>query len=86
MVVTLTGKEVLELLTYASSVAKGAGGYPQYAGVEVSTDGTKVVDAKIAGEKIDPTKLYRVALNNFVASGGDGYPKYNTKSSYIDTG
>jgi 5'-nucleotidase/UDP-sugar diphosphatase len=31
-------------------------------------------------------KTYRMVLNNFIAAGGDGYPKLTAHPSYVDTG
>ena len=39
-----------------------------------------------ARRPIDPAATYRIAINNFVASGGDGYPKVTAHPSYRDTG
>jgi 5'-nucleotidase len=35
--------------------------------------GQRVVKAALNGQPIDPAKTYRVTLNNFIASGGDGF-------------
>ena len=31
---------------------------------------------KLNGEPIDPAKTYRVAMNEFLAGGGDGFPVF----------
>ena len=38
------------------------------------------------GKPVEPGARYRLAVNNFVASGGDGYPKITQHPSYVDTG
>ena len=35
--------------------------------------GQRILDARLDGKPIDPATRYRVAVNNFIASGGDGY-------------
>jgi nucleoid-associated protein YgaU len=47
-------------------------------GLEFSFDpakevGSKVVEVKVGGEPLDLTKEYTVAVNDFMADGGDGY-------------
>lgn len=49
--------------------------------------GQRVVDASIAGVKIDPAKSYRVVLNSFMATGGDAYTSLRDAKGYrLDTG
>ena len=42
--------------------------------------------ARIRGAPVDPGKTYRMVINNFVAAGGDGYPRMTGHRSYVDTG
>lgn len=85
-VVDLTGKEVMDFLNVAVKMSPGSGAFPQFAGVKLVVESNTVKDASIQGKAIDPSKTYRMAVNNFVAAGGDGYPKLNTHKSYFDTG
>jgi len=45
-----------------------------------------VTSASIKGAPIDPAKTYRMAINNFQAAGGDGYPKMTGHKGYVDSG
>ena len=45
-----------------------------------------VVAARVAGLAVDPGRRYQLALNNFVAAGGDGYPRLAGHSAYVDSG
>jgi 5'-nucleotidase/UDP-sugar diphosphatase len=85
-VVDLSGKEVMDYLGAIAKISKGSGGFPQFAGIRLVVDANVVVQATVAGKAIDPNGKYRVALNNFVAAGGDGYPKVVNHPSYVDTG
>ncbi|CAM8646694.1 UshA 5'-nucleotidase/2',3'-cyclic phosphodiesterase and related esterases [Comamonadaceae bacterium] len=85
-VVDLSGKEVMDYLGAIAKISKGSGGFPQFAGIRLVIDANVVVQATVAGKAIDPNGKYRVALNNFVAAGGDGYPKVVNHPSYVDTG
>ncbi|MOA37878.1 bifunctional UDP-sugar hydrolase/5'-nucleotidase periplasmic precursor [compost metagenome] len=42
--------------------------------------------ASIGGQPIDPAKRYRMAINSFMAAGGDGYPRLAGKPGFVDTG
>src|SRR5690606_18172248 len=35
--------------------------------------GRRIVDLKLSGEPVDPGRTYRVTVNNFLVSGGDGF-------------
>jgi 5'-nucleotidase len=38
--------------------------------------GSRVRDMRLAGMAISPASLYRVAMNSFLASGGDGFSAF----------
>jgi 5'-nucleotidase/UDP-sugar diphosphatase len=84
--VDLTGAEVLNYLAAAAKMSPGSGAFPQFAGIELTISKGAIAEAKIRSAPIDRTKTYRLAVNNFVAAGGDGYPRLNTHPSYVDTG
>ena len=84
--VDMNGKEALELLRTAAKMSPGSGAFPQFAGVKLVIEGGDVKQAQIGGKDIDPAKTYRVALNNFTAAGGDGYPKLSIHKGYVNTG
>ena len=64
----------------------GSGGYPQTAGLRWRIQGRVVVNAQVGGQPINPGRSYRLAVNNFTAIGGDGYPKLNSHPGYVDFG
>ena len=84
--VDLSGKEAQDLLRTAAKMSPGSGAFPQFAGVKLVIEGGELKQAQIGGKDIDPAKTYRVALNNFTAAGGDGYPKLSTHKGYVNTG
>lgn len=84
--VDLTGAEVLNYLAVAAKMSPGSGAFPQFAGIELTVSKGIVTEAKISSALIENTKTYRMAINNFVAAGGDGYPRLNAHPSYVDTG
>lgn len=85
-VVELKGSELSAYLEAAMKMGAGSGAFPQFAGVRIVSEGGKLISARIGGAAIDPAKTYRLALNNFQANGGDGYPKLSTHPGYVNTG
>ena len=83
---SLTGREVLDYLAVAASMSPGAGGFPHISGLDMVVDGDKPSQVRIQGAPFDPAKTYRMAINNFMAVGGDGYPNFTGHTSYVDTG
>jgi 5'-nucleotidase/UDP-sugar diphosphatase len=88
-VVTLSGSDVAALFDYIATINQGARGFPQVS-KEISYTITydekgmngKISDILINGEKIDLEKMYRIAVTDYLAGGGDGY-EVLTKS--VDT-
>ena len=85
-VVTLTGAELLDYLRAAAKMTPGSGAFPQTAGVQMRIEANALVEARIGGKPIDAAQRYRLALTNFTATGGDGYPKLSGHPGYLDTG
>ena len=84
--VDLNGQEVIDYLTAAAKMSPGSGAFPQFAGVELEIAGGAVSNVRIKGQALDKAKTYRLALNNFQAAGGDGYPKLTAHPSFVNTG
>ena len=85
-VVDLTGKEVMDYLNAVAKMSVGSGAFPQFAGVNLVIAGGAVESASIKGAALDMPKSYRMVINNFIAAGGDGYPKLTAHRTYVDTG
>ncbi len=84
--VDLSGKEVMDYLNAAAKMSVGSGAFAQFAGVKLVITGGSVTSASIKGAPVDNATTYRMAINNFTAQGGDGYPKLTNHKSYVDTG
>ncbi len=84
--VDMNGKELMDYLNAAAKMTAGSGAFAQFAGVRLVIQGNAVQSASIKGQSIEPAKTYRLALNNFQANGGDGYPKVNGHPGYVNTG
>jgi 5'-nucleotidase/UDP-sugar diphosphatase len=84
--IDLSGAELIKLLSAALHMSPGSGGYPQFAGVSLVLKNGQLDSALIAGQVVDPVRSYRLVTNDFVAAGGDGYPKLNSLPGYADSG
>jgi 5'-nucleotidase / UDP-sugar diphosphatase len=85
-VVRLTGAELLKYLEATAKMTPGSGAFPQTVGVQMVIEGGVLKEAKVNGQPIDARREYRLALNNFTAGGGDGYPKVSDHPGHINTG
>ncbi|MFO1328495.1 MAG: bifunctional UDP-sugar hydrolase/5'-nucleotidase UshA [Rubrivivax sp.] len=84
--VRLSGAELLQYLQVAAKMTPGSGAFPQTAGVRMQIEGGVLRSATVGGQPIDPRREYRLALNHFTASGGDGYPRIDNHPGYVNTG
>ncbi len=84
--VDFTGRELMDYLNASAKMSIGSGAFGQFAGVELVITGGAVTSARIKGAPIDPAKTYRLTVNNFQATGGDGYPRIASHPSYVNTG
>ncbi len=79
VVTELPGSQVLAALENGfSQVEKGAGRFPQVSGLTVVFDptapaGSRVVSVKVGEAELQPDTVYRLATNDFMLGGGDGY-------------
>lgn len=79
VVTELPGSQVLLALENGvSQVEKGAGRFPQVSGLSFAFDpsaeaGKRVSEVMVGGAALEPDKLYKVAVNDYILGGGDGY-------------
>ncbi len=84
--VQMGGAELLSYLQAAARMTPGSGAFAHLAGARLVIAGNALVEATVAGQPIDPARSYRLAVNNFTASGGDGYPKLSDHPGLVNTG
>ncbi|MBW1943860.1 MAG: 5'-nucleotidase C-terminal domain-containing protein [Deltaproteobacteria bacterium] len=75
-VLTMKGSELLALFDYVGTIADGRGAFPQVSeGVNftMNRETGKCEDILIGGDPIDPDRFYKIATNQYLARGGDGY-------------
>lgn len=79
VVTEIPGSQVLLALENGvSQVEKGAGRFAQVSGISFTFDpsaeaGARVSEVMVAGAPLEADKLYTVAVNDYILSGGDGY-------------
>lgn len=76
---TLSGKQILSLLEHAANLTNGVLQTSENVHYFYDTSkpkGQKITQATINGAPFDIDKTYRVATNNFLADGGDGFAEF----------
>jgi 5'-nucleotidase / UDP-sugar diphosphatase len=92
VVTEIPGSQVLAVLENGfSQVEKGAGRFPQVSGLDVVYDpsapaGSRVTSVTIGGAALDADKLYKVATNDYMLGGGDGYGAFGGGRILVNAG
>jgi 5'-nucleotidase / UDP-sugar diphosphatase len=79
VLVEVTGQQVWDALENGfSKIEDGGGRFPQVGGMKVVADkaqapGKRVVSVEIGGKPIDLAATYKLATNDYMLEGGDGY-------------
>jgi 5'-nucleotidase/UDP-sugar diphosphatase len=79
VVIEISGRDLKRALENGLSQLPNAGGrFPQVSGVTIEADasrpaGERITAIKVGDAPLDESKTYRVATNDFMARGGDGY-------------
>lgn len=82
VVLSIDGRSLLQALENGlSRLPAAAGRFPQVSGIAVTYDagrpaGQRILTATVGGAPLDPARIYRVATNDFLARGGDGYTTF----------
>ena len=90
VLIEVTGAQIKDALENGVSQVRELGGrFPQVSGIVAEVDvkepvGSRVKSVKINGQPLDPAKTYKLATNDFVARGGDGYRSFIGAKSLID--
>lgn len=81
LIVELTGKELMAVLTRSVMGTREDedGGFLHVSGVGFKIDGKTPKDVMVGGKPLDLKKTYKVAITDFMASGGDGYKIFTGK-------
>ncbi len=84
-----TGKALKEAIENGlSQYPSAAGRFPQVSGLTIEANanapaGNRIVSIVIAGKPLEDSKSYRIATNDFMARGGDGYTSFEQARQII---
>jgi 2',3'-cyclic-nucleotide 2'-phosphodiesterase (5'-nucleotidase family) len=80
MTLELSGSEIERMLAYSLEQRKrtDSGGFLQVAGLAYQSTDAGPTAIQIGGQPLDPFKLYKVALTDFLYHGGDGHDVFRT--------
>ena len=84
VVSSISGKTLLAALEHGLSQGdKPAGRFPQISGFKVIANraapgGQRIQSVEVNGQPLDETKTYKLATNDFLLKGGDGYTMLGT--------
>jgi 2',3'-cyclic-nucleotide 2'-phosphodiesterase (5'-nucleotidase family) len=79
----MTGRDLrLALENGLSQLPQAVGRFPQVSGIRLTADvsrpeGDRIVSIEIGGAPLDPDKRYKVATNDFLARGSDGFVSFD---------
>ncbi|MCP4296314.1 MAG: bifunctional UDP-sugar hydrolase/5'-nucleotidase [Proteobacteria bacterium] len=84
--VTFNGDELRDYLEVLANKRKGSGAFAQFTGVDLKLDGERLVEVKVNGRLVMSKGSYKLSLNSYIASGGDGYPNVKKHRTFVNTG
>ena len=72
-----------------SQVEQAAGRFPQVSGLVITADLTKAAGARVQtvtvnGKPLDPAATYKLATNDYMIGGGDGYTAFSKGKVLVD--
>lgn len=82
VLVKVTGRALRAALENGLSVwPQGGGRFPQVSGMTIEADtarpaGKRILSIKVGGKPLNDARTYTVAVNDFIARGGDGYVQF----------
>jgi len=90
VLVELSGADLLAVLEHSvSQVEAKAGRFPQVSGLTLLYDprqppGSRVLEVQVGGKPLERAATYRVATNDYLLRGGDGYQSLSPGNVLID--
>ena len=89
MTIEIRGRDLRTALENGfSRLADTAGRFPQVSGMNIKFDprlppGKRIASMTVGGKPLDPMRLYRIATNDFLARGSDGYDTFGKARSLL---
>ena len=82
VVIEVSGKKLIEALNVGyTNYPDLNNGFPHVAGVSYTVNtkalaSSRILEVAIGGSGIDPERIYKVAVNDYLSTGGDGYETF----------
>jgi len=86
VIMKLTGAQLLRALRHAARQHPGSGGWLHVSGLKWEIRRGAPANVIVGGKPLDKKRLYTIAMNNFLAAGGDGYLVLQSGKNNYDTG
>ena len=90
VLVEMSGQDLISTLEHGvGKVEEKAGRFPQVSGLTMTYDpkapaGRRVTEVAVGGKPVDPQATYRVATNDYMLKGGDGYAAFPRSKVIVD--
>ena len=85
--VELNGTELKHFVEDVAAIEPTNGGFAHFSSnVKLVMEGDKLTKLEVDGMPVKKDKMYRLAINEFSASGGDKWPQLDNNPSFINTG
>ncbi len=90
VVIEVSGQDLIDALENGfSQIENGAGRFLHVSGLGVDYNpsqpaGSRVVEVRRDGAPIDPSAMFTLAVNDYVAGGGDGYALLKDRTRIVD--
>jgi len=55
-------------------------------GLEIKKEGQRVTDIKVNGVSLNPDKYYKIAINDYMFNGGNGFSQFKKANNVVKTG
>ena len=79
------GQDLWDYLEVVTSFPPDAGAYMQYHKLSFKRENDKLANVLINGQPLDLNTTYRMSINSYNASGGDGYPTLTNRKGFVST-
>jgi len=83
--VDLSGQQILDYFSVVAKFPPDSGAYLQYKNISFDWKNNKTLRVNVNGQPILLNKSYRMSINGYNASGGDGYPILTAHPDYVAT-
>lgn len=84
--VEMSGQELKRYIAEVADIRPVSGGLAQFANVKLTMEGDRLTRLEVGGKPVQKDKMYRLAVNEFSATGGDKWPDISGNPAFTNTG